>query len=229
METKNRRFFRLFFVIMAFTALSLAYLFVAQIGLVIDGKINLESGELEVFMKNDSSHVIYDINVFYVDDQENKHYIGSTIAKLDPSEMVLIDVQKGYASKGSIRLRAVAPYHLMAAKDITVQELGIVDLDGNVSGPNRAFTNSALPLTLQVCNHGKKVDNVEITPLYNSAFFDVQSQTVMRMELDQGECRLATFEFLPKRAGSTAILFNIAAESFNQRVQKNVEIVEGGP
>lgn len=229
MNNKNKRFFKLFFVIIAFTGLSLGYLFFAQIGLVIDGKINLETGQLDVLLKNESSHVIYDIKVFYLDGQQNRHYITVDANRLNPNESIKIVVQKSYASNGAIRLRAEAPYHLEAAKDITVQELGIVDLDGNVSGPNRAFTNSVLSLPLQVCNKGKKIDNVEVTPLFNSAFFDTQSETVMRIAFEQGECKIITFEFMPKRAGSTAILFNIQAESFNQRVQKNIEIVEGGP
>ena len=226
MNARNQRIWSFFAIIFVVFGGATAYLMFFQFGLNVEGKVNLETGKLDISVVNESFHIIQDINVYVMDSTGSQQSLGDQLFTLKPFEKKTVDVNKDHAENGKITLVTIAPHHLSAAKEITVKELGIADITEEVQGPAKAFTNGSTAITVKICNKGKALEGLTVTPLYNTSFFqnEIKSTTV---QLPENACVEIPFVFVGQKAGQTAIIFNITADSLSKRVKKDLEIVPG--
>lgn len=226
MNAKNQRVWSFFAIIFVVFGGATLYLMFFQLGLNVEGKVDLTSGKLDISVVNESFHLIKDINVYFTDSAGARQILGEQLFTLKPFEKKMLDVNKDQAVNGKVTLIVEAPHHFSVTHSITVNQLGIADTTEEVIGPNKAFTNSSTTITVKVCNKGKALSALNITPLYNTSFFqnEIKNTTV---SLPENACVEVPFVFMGQKVGQTAIIFNITADSLSKRVKKDLEIVPG--
>lgn len=226
MSKRSSRIWSFFAIIFVVFGGATAYLMFFQVGLDLEGKVDLNTGKLNVNVINESFHVIKDINVSYLDSSQVKQPLGEQQVTLKPFEKISLDLNKDQSVNGEIKVVIEAPYHLGSTHTITVKQLGIAEVTEEVIGPTKAFTGSSTTLTVKICNQGKTLENLTVAPLYNTSFFQNQINAVTT-RLPENACVEVPFIFVGQKSGQTAIIFNISADSLSKRVKKDLEIVSG--
>src|SRR3989338_1327061 len=102
MNARNQRIWSFFAIIFVVFGGATAYLMFFQFGLNVEGKVNLETGKLDISVVNESFHVIKDINVYVMNSAGARQSLGDQLFTLKPFEKKAVDVNKDHAENGKI-------------------------------------------------------------------------------------------------------------------------------
>lgn len=223
MEKKRLRIFKAFVIAYLFSAAALVYLLYFNFGLAVEGKTNLETGSVEIIVKNNSIHLISGIKVYYLNNSGIEEKVEE-IESLSPKQEKQLNVSRQHAVDGVITLIARASHHLSVSKQVKIEELGSGDLSVEVQAPAKAFKNSDFAVMLTTCNLGMPSNSIKVEVVSDNEFF-ASSQEEKTVPVEIGKCRELKYTFNSKKTGKTTIYFNITVGEVNKRVEKIVEII----
>ncbi|HIH21196.1 MAG: hypothetical protein J4478_04250 [Candidatus Diapherotrites archaeon] len=224
MDERKRKIARFFAIMYLVFGIAIIYLLFFNLGISIEGKT--AGGELEVLVKNNSLHLIRDINVFVVESTGSEKKVLS-IQQLVPSEEKAVKLSEIHAVEGKIRLVARAPYHLEVSKEIQIQGqgTGTEDFRVELEAVNKIFAGSEASFKLTICNQFQDSKQVKIETVLDAEFFTTVP-AARSIELKSSECTTQEFKITGSKAGEATVSFNISGEQFNKRVEKQVQIIE---
>jgi len=224
MDKQKLRVVKFFAIIYILFGLSIIYLLNFNTGIEISGK---PSGKgLEITVKNSSLHLIRDLNVSIIDQNNSESNILS-LAELNPNDGKKIIIPEIHSTNGVITIKANALYHLEVLKQIQIEgtQEQKDELNAVLEGPNKTFVNTQTKFKITICATELENQSVKITPALESAFFTATPEP-KSVEVKGGQCDTEEFTFSPSNKGKTTIAFNIQIGSLNKRLEKEIEIID---
>lgn len=209
---KRRRSLIFFAIIYLFFGAAFIFLFFFTPGLKFVQEE--KDGKMQVFIYNESSHIIHDITV----ETSNGEVIVSG-KKLKPLEKKQVDLGNRL---GSMDLIAKAPYHPSAK--INFVGVNPIKLNYKVTAPSKAFVGTNFLLDIIICNDGDPVTDLSVEETHDDFFLEENS--AQKVSIAKGECKKVEFGFTPVKAGTTKIFFNVKAPSYSKELEREVTIEE---
>jgi len=179
------------------------------------------SDELEVFVLNNSMHIINNINV-----ETNTEGKVLEVARLLPGEKKLIPIAE---KTGTVGISASAPFHASISRDFLFQEDGTGIGEGNVgiktTMPSTVFTGIEFEAEIEICNAGNLEVSLSVSEGHDSELLE-GTTPAQDISIAAGNCEKAVFAMKALKTGKTKIYFNINALSFSKKVEREITIEE---
>lgn len=222
---KKKRVVATFAVIYLIFGIALTYLLLFNSGIMVNEKPNPSTGRTSLIVSNESSHLIYNISVSYLQESGAKKEI-SNIFKLAPGETETVSLIEIPSSMEEAEVHIEAPFHVLVTKKVALETARTVNLQIKVSAPRTTYVGSPTNLNLEICNHGDPVRDISVDATYAEEFFTnaIAQKTIGTLTFK--ECESLLYVFNPKKAGTTKIYFNINAYDTTQEIEKELTIQE---
>ncbi len=216
-ESRRNRILLSFALVYLVFAGLLVFLLFFNVGLEFE---TIREGNLKTTaLANNSVHIIDNITVGYLDGAGNFVEL-ERVKSLAPGETIPLDFNKESVVNGAITFRAMAPRHQTAEKKV----YDIVKVDYQLTVPSKAFENAGFFVELLLCNTGAAdVKNIGLDTTVNAEFLDSPNE-IESFDLAVGECKLVSLNFKAKKSGTTAIVFNLESDSFNESIRRDIDI-----
>ncbi len=206
------------FIYLVFGA-SLFYLLLYTPGLEFSQE-ETEEGGLDVFIGNNSVHIINSIEVAR---QSGEKVLE--IEQLLPGEKIKLDFSE---ESGAIIISAKAPYHETVGASFTVisPKEKVPRISYQIIVPELVLVGTPFNAEIEACNDGEEtVEGMEFEQNHEAGFFE-EEESVQMLSLAVGACENLVFSLTPLKEGTTKIYFNVKARSYSKKFSRQVEITE---
>lgn len=199
---------------------SLVYLLFLNTGL----DIVMETGEKEVkvFLKNDSVHLIRDINIS-IQRQSGEILALPSVDQLKPGEKKEITLPE--LENEQIKIIAAAPFHAKVSKVVSIEKSRGAKINFEVITQSTAFTGVPFLASIRICNEAEQIDDLKVDEMHSTGFFEERARTET-VSLPKGECKKLDFTLTPKMAGAATIYFKLSAANVSRELEQKITIVE---
>lgn len=210
-------------VVYGFIILSLAYLLFLNTGLEMEQLPSAMKGETKIIVKNTSSHVIRDLNVFLVKENGEKTALAEQAEFFPDQNLVLTISENDVEGKASVI--ATAPFHLQAERIVSFERVSKAKLSYDVTMPSTVFADSNFFVELKVCNNAKAIDSMEITESHDAEILYPREGFSRTVAIASGACDTQKFEFRGAKEGKTEIYFKLKAPNVSEEIKKEVTVL----
>jgi len=208
MQERKKRALLLFSLIFAFFFVLVAYLLLMSPGL------KFEIIEKKLYLKNESSHVIHDVQVRTEDGT-----IIDCIDALKPGELVRIILPP---EKKSALVVASAPFHREIKQEVSFENKEMSPLKLSTSHED-ATINGKFKVFLEVCNNSSEDSYIKVAESHERSFLKEENKTII-VNVKAGACKKIPFEFTALQRGTTFVTFNISGELFKESISEEIVI-----
>ncbi len=207
MQERKKRALAGFFFIFAFFSILLAYLLFASPGL------KFEYIEGKLYLKNESSHVIEDIQIMSDDGS-----IIDCIPILRPNELERIILPE---EKRNSVIIASAPFHREAKIRIS-QNIAEAALQLKARH-EKAIVGKKFKVFLEICNRTKEKLLLQVREEHEKSFLKEEPKTIV-VSVKEDSCKELSYEFTALREGSTSIVFSVSSGFLEVSIREDLKI-----
>lgn len=208
MQERKKRALLLFSLVFIFFFVLVAYLLLMTPGL------KFEIIEKKLYLKNESSHAIYDVQV-----KTESGEVIDCIDALKPGELVRIILPP--EKKGALVV-ASAPFHREATQKVVFESETLSPLNIKVSH-EKAFVGEKFRVFLEMCNESSEDSYIKVAERHERSFLKEENKTII-VNVKAGACKKIPFEFTAVQKGATSITFDISGELFKESLKEDIMV-----
>ncbi len=174
--------------------------------------------EGQVKLKNNSVHIIKNVRVELADGTP-----VDCIPQIMPGSVIDLNVPE---NKRPTKIIATAPFHATVEKTLLPLGESGFRLVWSVKYDTPVQAGKEFELKLKLCAQNAGLSNLLIKESHGENLFKEKNENRVIPLLKKGECREISFTLTPILAGKTIVKFELEAENFAKKIEKEIKIEE---
>jgi len=174
--------------------------------------------EGQVKLKNNSVHIIKNVRVELADGTPI-----DCIPQIMPGSVIDLNVPE---NKRPTKIIATAPFHARVERTLLPLGKSGFRLNWSINYDTPVKIGKEFELKLRLCAKNAGLNQLLIKEIHGENLFKEKNENRVIPRLKKGDCKKTSFWLTPIATGKTTVKFELEAENFAKKIEKEIKIEE---